>query len=121
MKTEKAFNQIMESSLFRLDGREIDLCNSLIDLCNAIEDEEETDWNLGECLECDLASLLIGAYWALTEWHGGQWSNEYAALSSIGSIYSPNYANGPEPESSEESAYEMICDHFKALNLKETR
>lgn len=114
MKTKEAFNKIMESSLFRLNGREIDLCDSLIDLCNTIEGEEETNWELGECLECDLASLLIGSYWALTEGLGGE--KEYAALSAIGSIYSPNYASGPEPESSEETAYGMVSDHFKALN-----
>jgi hypothetical protein len=78
MTTENAFNLIMQSELFRLNGPKIDLPAALIDLAHAIKAEAETDWSLGEFLECSLDSLIVGAYWSLTEWHGGQSSPEPA-------------------------------------------
>lgn len=96
MTTKDAFNTIMDSELFRLRGPKIDLPEALIDLARAINAEEETDWNLGECLECSLDSLIVGAYWSLTEWHGGQSSPEYAALCALGSIFSPGMTSPPE-------------------------
>jgi hypothetical protein len=87
--TETTFNAIMQSELFRRNGQKIDLCEELQTLCRAIKDEDETNWSLGEFGECTLDSLLIGAYWALSEWHAGQSSPEYAALCAIGGIFSP--------------------------------
>ena len=114
---ENAFNAILNSACFRLDGPEIDLPEALITLANAIHENEtdESTWSLGEFLECDLGSLLIGAYWALSEWHGGQWSPEYAAMCAIGRVYRPGCgANGPEPDSSEATAYETCNEWFAA-------
>lgn len=117
-ETIAAFNQIMESSIFRTDGEDIDLCDALTKLCEAVEAEPDySEWyNIGEGLECDCASLLIGAYWSLAEWHGGQASPEYATHCAIGGIYTPNMANGPEPGSSEATAYELINQYFQAAN-----
>jgi len=118
METLTAFTRIMESSIFRIDGNDIDLCGALTALCEAIEAEpDDSEWySLGEFLECDCASLLIGAYWALTEWHGGQASQTYAAQCAIGNIYTPNMADGPEPDSGELTAYELINLYFQADN-----
>ena len=114
--TENAFNTIMQSELFRLNGPKIDLPDALITLSRAITEEEETDWSLGEFLECSLDSLIVGAYWSLTEWHGGQSSPEYAALCALGCIFSPgmssppeNYEDGPEWE-----AYEACNRWFES-------
>ena len=90
MTTKNAFNLIMQSELFRLNGLKIDLPAALIDLAHAITAEEETDWSLGEFLECSLDSLIVGAYWSLTEWHGGQSSPEYAALCALGNNENPD-------------------------------
>lgn len=110
----KSYDKILASSIFRLNGANIDLCEILIELVNEIEEIESSDWTYyGEFNECTASDLLIGAYWALTESHGGQNSIEYAALCAIGSIYSPNMASGPEPESGEGTAYEMIDIYFK--------
>lgn len=114
MKTKEAFEKIMESSLFRLNGPNIDVCRSISDLCESINSEEETDWSLCDCLDCSLDSLLVGFYWSLTEWHGGQWSEEYAALCSIGSIFSPGMSCGPEEDSSEETAYKILNEYFES-------
>jgi len=107
----------MQSSLFRIDGPEIDLMDSIINLCECINnDPMETDWSIGECTDCTLDSLLIGFYWALTEWHGGQYSAEYSAMCAIGSIFSPGMSCGPEEDSCEQVAYEALCEYFESRN-----
>jgi hypothetical protein len=117
MNTEAVFSRIMSSSVFRLNGPDIDLCSVLIELCDAINADDETDWSLGESLECSLDDLLIGAYWALTEWHGGQSSPEYRALCAIGSIFSPGMSSTPtEEDGGSFTAYELVGRHFEAKN-----
>jgi hypothetical protein len=63
---------------------------------------------------------LVGAYWALTEWHGGQWSVEYRALCTIGRIFKPGMTNGPEPDTGESVAYELIGAHFSKKSIEIT-
>ena len=112
MTTEQIYNSIMGSSVFRTDGPTIDLCQSLIDLAAAVKAEEETAWHMGEGSEATLDCLFIGAFWALSEWHAGQWSPEYAALSALGGIFSPGCTCPPTEEEPEYSAYELIGQHF---------
>ena len=107
--TEKQFTVIAESSLFRLDGEKIDILDELQTLCECVTAEDETDWCIGEFGEFTLDELIIGAYWALTECHAGQESQSYAVMCSIGQIYTPNMASGPEDESGEKTAYDLIC------------
>lgn len=79
-------------------------------LANVVS-ETETDenvWYLGEFC-CPLDSILVGAYWHLTEWHGGQWSDTYRALCAVGEIFQPGCTSGPEPESSETDVYEQLA------------
>ena len=117
MKTEHLFNSILQSSLFRLNGPDIDLCAVIIELCDAINAEDEPNWSLGECDECTLDSFLVGAYWSLTEWHGGQWSGEYAAQCAIGSIFSPGHTSPPEnDEESEWRPYVAVNNYFARKN-----
>ena len=66
---------------------------------------DETTWYIGEGGGFDLADLIEAAYWHYSEWHGGQSSPGYAALSALGLIYGPGMSDGPEPESGAESAY----------------
>ncbi len=118
MTTNTQFLLIMQSSLFRIDGPEIDLMDSIINLCECINnDPMETDWSIGECTDCTLDSLLIGFYWALTEWHGGQYSDDYAAICAIGSIFSPGMSSGPEEDSGEQVAYEALCEYFDSRKI----
>lgn len=121
-QTTQAFDKIMQSSIFRTDGEDIDLSEALIELANSIihnEPESEGDWlYMGEGLECSCPDLITGAYWALTEWHGGQSSIEYQALSILGTIYNPNMASGPESDSGEQIAYEMLGEWFEKKHAK---
>jgi hypothetical protein len=114
--TEEAYEVIANSSIFRTDGPNIDLSAALLILCGAIRAEDETDWTIGEH-SVPLDAVIVGAYWTLTEWHGGQATEEYAALSQLGRIYSPGpITNGPQPETSEEDAYRAFCEYYAAKN-----
>ena len=113
---------IAGSSVFRLDGPAIDLPAALIALANAVHELPDTDetefiWSsIGEHTECPLGDLIVGAYWALTEWHGGQSSDTYAAMCALGQVFKPGMSGGPEPDSGEESVYEMINTYFSENN-----
>ena len=110
MTTNTQFTKIMQSSLFRLDGKALNLLKEIQTLCDCINtDPLETDWDLGECLDCCLSDFIVGAYWALTECHSGQYSESYAVMCSLGSIFSPGMACGPDEDAGEYIAYEMIC------------
>jgi hypothetical protein len=113
-----AYEAIMRSNVFRLDGPPIDLPRALTLLGNAVHGRETDEFiwsSLGEFTEAPLGDLIVGAYWALTEWHGGQASPSYAAMCSLGQVFKPGCASGPEPDSGESSAYEMVNEWF-ALN-----
>ena len=82
----------------------------IILLAVQLREHETADiWWIGECTQFDLAELIIGAYWHYTEWHGGQRSLEYRALSSLGQIFNPGMTTGPE-EGGELYAYESLAD-----------
>lgn len=110
-----AYTAIIESEVFRINGPPINLPAALIALGNATH-ENETDefiWSsLGEFTEAPLGDLITGAYWSLTEWHAGQSSPSYAALCSLGQVFKPGCAGGPEPGSEDFSAYEMVNQWF---------
>lgn len=107
----------MASEVFRLNGPKIALPEKLIELAEAIKSEEETDWNMGEFTEAPLSELIVGAYWALTEWHAGQWSESYAALCALGGIFSPGMTNAPDEDEPSFTAYELVNAWFE--NIKE--
>jgi len=76
----------------------------------------ETDefiWSIGESGHFHLDSLIVGAYWHYSEWHGGQSSPEYAALSSLGGVFSPNMSI-LEVDSSEYDVYSQLNDLAEA-------
>lgn len=111
-----AYNAIMRSAVFRTDGKPIDLPRALSLLARAVHTHEtdECIWtSIGESEECALGDLIVGAYWAMTDWHAGQSSPEYAALCALGQIYSPGpMTSGPESDSGEVIAYELISAYF---------
>ena len=119
--TEKQFNVIMQSELFRLNGPRIDLCKELQSLVAEIQQTEDPDcllWSIGEFLECSLDSLIVGAYWALCDWHSGQSSPEYATLSKLGQIFKPGMSSLDTDNSGEVCAYEQISEYFRKQSVK---
>ncbi len=88
--------------------RTIDLVGLLADKIHDYEGDNE-DWlYLGE-FDVTPDSIMVGAYWHLTEWHRGQESASYRAMCQIGQVFSPGMSDGPEPDSSE-------MDFYQALN-----
>ncbi len=112
-----AYNAIMNSEVFRTDGKPIDLPRALRLLGEAVHgrDTDEFIWSsLREFTEAPLGDLITGAYWSLTEWHAGQASSSYAAMCALGRVFKPGCASGPKPESGEASAYELVNAWFEA-------
>ena len=98
--------------LFNLIDKNLFLINPTLDynqltkaitlLANELHSTEtnETIWSLGECGNCTLDDLIVGAFWHYTEWHSGQWSVEYAALSALGEVFSPGMTTVEEENDS---------------------
>lgn len=71
-------------------------------------DTDETVWYISETSDATLDAVIVGAYWFLTDYHGGQNSLEYRVFSRLGEIFEPGMTSGPEPESSEKDVYKML-------------
>lgn len=108
---ERLFN-VVNRSLFTINGKlDYDrLTDAITRLANVIKDTytDENVWYIGEGGETTLDGLIVGAFWHYTEWHGGQNSKGYAALSALGEIFNPGMSSGPETDSSESSTYESL-------------
>ena len=121
IKLEQIHSEILTSQIFRHGEKcdEIELPAKLIELADAISaDDSDGIWSVGEYSEAPLDALVIGAYWALTEWHGGQSSDTYAAMCALGRIFKPGCTSTPteEDESAEWDAYDAINQHFAKIN-----
>ena len=86
--------KVIENSLFMTTGNlDYDrVTDAIISLSNSIHNyhgDTEQIWYIGESGCCYLPDLIEGAFWHYTEWHSGQWSKGYAALSALGAIFSP--------------------------------
>ena len=108
-----ALRKVVTNNISRL-GATMDydrITDSIIVLANTIANSEtdENTWYLGECDEFTLDSLLVGAYWHYTEWHGGQDSREYAALCALGQIFNPGMSS-LDDESSEKYVYDLLAE-----------
>jgi hypothetical protein len=111
-RIELLFNAISRS-LFRIDGKLSyeRATEGFIRLCGALKDAETDEyiWSLGEFGECTLGDLIVGAYWHYTEWHSGQSSQSYGALSALGTIFSPGMG-GIEPDNCAYQQLEVMAD-----------
>lgn len=99
---------IVEKALTRVDStldypRTIEAIEKLANVTAETETDENV-WYLGD-FGYSLYSILVGSYWHLTEWHGGQWSATYRAMCAVGVLFNPGCTNGPEPESCEMDVY----------------
>ena len=83
--------------------------DAIIKLSVAVHDYQgDTDdiWYIGEYTECCLSELIVGAFWHYVEWHAGQNSKGYNALSVLGEVFNPG-ATYPETDN---EAYIMLND-----------
>lgn len=107
---ERLFN-VIDKSLFFITGT-LDyerITDALIVLSNELINTEtdESIWYLGECGNCMLGDLIEGAYWHFTEWHSGQFSKGYAALSALGQIFDPGMSCSDEDNTCYQSLNEL--------------
>ena len=110
----KRLYRTIDASVFCTTGRlDYDrVTDAVIKLANAVHDFPMSDdgyeiWDIGEFGACNLADFIAGAYWHYTEWHSGQWSKGYAALSALGQVFSPGMSSLDE-DSPEFDAYFML-------------
>jgi hypothetical protein len=102
-KNIKRIYKVIANSLFKTTGKlsYTRLLEGIHLLCTELLKTKTSECvysTVGESEEASLGDLLIGTYWYLSDWHGGQDSLEYRTLCSIGRIYSPGMASGPEED-----------------------
>jgi hypothetical protein len=118
----RVFN-VIDNSLFRITGN-LDywrLTDAIIRLSELIRDydgDTEDIWYIGEYGECCLSDLIVGAYWHYTEWHGGQSSQGYRALSALGQIFDPGMSS---PDDEQENAAYLELDLLAGEYFRNTR
>jgi hypothetical protein len=105
------YRALISRNLMRIDGtlEYPRITQAFIQLGNYIADAEtdESTWYLGE-FDYSLDSIIVGAFWHYDEWHGGQSSDGYAALSALGRVFDPGMTSGPEPDSGEYDIYAQL-------------
>jgi hypothetical protein len=108
----KALHRAIEKTLFNRNPpltyaktvKALDLMARLI----ADYDGDNDDWiYIGE-YTCDMSTMLVAAYWHLSHWHSGQWSDEYRALCMIGQIFKPGMTSEPSRGDSEYDCYKGL-------------
>ena len=93
--------------------------DAIISLANAVaeyDDDNEELWYIGEHgYMGGIDNLIVGAYWHYTEWHGGQWSQGYAALCALGRVFSPNMSmlDNDSPEYMTYEALEALAQRHE--------
>jgi len=97
--------KVIDSSVFTVTGTlDYDrVTDAIIELANAVHSydfDPDSDgyeiWDIGEFGACSLSEFIVGAYWHYSEWHAGQWSNGYAALSALGQVFSPGMSSSED-------------------------
>jgi hypothetical protein len=86
----------------------------LADQVESFEGEGEEIWYIGEFLDFGLTDLFVAAYWHFSEWHGGQASSGYRALSALGSVYTPNMSEPPTEDEPEHYPFQALGDMAEA-------
>lgn len=88
-------HKVIDNSLFMTTGkldrdRVLQAIVKIVELIGDTDEDTEFVWHIGECGHATVDSIIVGAYWWLTDNHQGQFSREYEYLSAIGEIFAPN-------------------------------
>ena len=123
----KRLHGLAEKNLFLTTGtldypRTLEVIARLSEAVEAHDGESEDIW-LIEGMASSPDDVLIGAFWHLYEWSGGQASRSYEVSCIVGRIYSPGFTDGPEPDSCEEDVYSALADmaeeHYRYHYLRD--
>lgn len=111
-KNIKRYFNVVKRALFRSTSklsyqRTLQAIERLAEVVHNTETDEDV-WYMGESSEATLDAVIVGAYWFLADYYGGQNSLEYRVYCRLGEIFRPGCASSPEPESSEKDVYEML-------------
>ena len=82
----------------------LECTEAIITLANQIVDfagESEELWYFGEGGEFTLSDLIVGASWHFSQWHGGQHTKSYEALSALSAIFSAGHSSEPTEDDPE--------------------
>jgi len=113
--------KVIDNSLFMTTGN-LDynrITNTITKLADAIHDydgDTESIWYIGEYGNCYMVDLIVGAYWHYSEWHGGMFSQGYAALSSLGRIFDPGMSTTEHDNEAYRALNSMATATKKAVN-----
>ena len=111
-KIERLHSQIQQSIFTIQEVLTYDeLADKFIELAKAIRDypdDTEEIWYIGSDSECSLDNLFIGAFWHYYEWHGGQYSQSYAAYCALGEVFKPGMTCGPEEGTQEQACFDLL-------------
>ena len=103
---------VCERSLFYRDGKLSypRLIAALQNLGSVVagSDTDDTTWGISKRGAACLDDIIVGSYWFCADYHVGQTSPEYALLCTMGRIFSPCMADGPEPDSVEADVYSAL-------------
>ena len=120
---EKAYTKVIEN--IGATHHYYDLVSAILELAeeiNAYKGDTEAIWYLGEHTEFCLMDFIPAAYWHFAQWHGGQNSLEYRALSALGGIFTPNMSCEPEKDDPEYYAFitlgEIAANHHTKARLR---
>lgn len=116
MKNINRLFTVIDNSLSRVTGkldytRITQAITKLANRIQAYDGETESIWYIGENGEYTLDDLIVGAYWHYTEWHGGQWSEEYAALSALGQVFNPGMTSCEPDNMAYQALNELVGKH----------
>ncbi len=105
----------MSSRHFRLNGPRIDLIEELGRLVDAVKDDPDVDWEYGSVDGPSVSDVITGAFWAACDCYNGMGDPLYSLQCRIRDVFTPaRCSSGPEPETSEEDAYDSFCRAFLA-------
>ena len=110
-KNIESIFKVINKSLFTINGtldydRLTDAIILLADSVHNYKGEDESLWYIGEFDYCALPELITGAFWHYTEWHRGQYSKTYQALSALGEVFNPGMTTSEE----DNEAYTALND-----------
>jgi len=96
----RALHSAIEKTLFTIEpiftyNRLTQAIDLLARLVHDYPGESDELWAIGEFGHCSLDSLIVAAYWHYSNWHNGQSSDSYTALSALGQVFKPGMTSEP--------------------------
>jgi hypothetical protein len=120
----RRLHSAIEKSLFTIEppfdyARCVDAINLLARMIHSYDESTDELWSIGESGYASLPDLITGSYWFFSDYHGGQNSPEYSALSMLGKVFKPNMAI-LDKDSSEGMVWSAWIDLCPKIELNPT-